>query len=85
MILRKMKFARGKYRFFRSELMGTFADPCGGNLYGELNIPTGYDFIDVEAGAYVSFALTPEPATLLILGLGGLMLRETIRNKYYIE
>lgn len=38
------------------------------------NASIGNDFVAIAAGLDYSLALTPEPATLLLFGLGGLML-----------
>ena len=48
----------------------------GDNYYGEVsNTPTGTGFTAIAAGDGDGYALTPEPATLLLLGLGAVALR----------
>jgi len=42
----------------------------------DYEIPTGYKFVDIAAGELHCFALTPEPSTILLFGLGGLFLRK---------
>lgn len=39
------------------------------------NMPIGH-FIDIACGEYFGLALIPEPASLLLLGLGGLLIRK---------
>lgn len=39
------------------------------------NMPTGY-FADIACGEYFGLALTPEPCTLLLLGVGGILVRK---------
>ena len=48
-----------------------------GNDYHGLvsDTPAGSDFIDIAGEGAYSLALTPESATLLLLGLGAVMLR----------
>ncbi len=46
---------------------------------GILNVPSGNKFIDVAGGIDHALALTPEPSTLLLLGLGGIFLRKRYR------
>jgi alpha-tubulin suppressor-like RCC1 family protein len=45
----------------------------GLNNFGQCDVPAG-DFIAIAAGGWHSLALTPEPATVLLLGMGGLAL-----------
>ena len=45
----------------------------GNNDFGQCNVPTG-SFAAVAGGGWHSLALTPEPATLTLLALGGLLL-----------
>jgi len=46
----------------------------GWNGFGQCDVPAG-EFIAIAAGGHHSLALTPEPATVLLLGFGGLFLR----------
>ncbi len=50
-----------------------WGDNGGGEVSGA---PTGTGFTAIAGGYSDGYALTPEPATLLLLGLGGLMLRK---------
>ena len=45
----------------------------GWNDLGQCNVPSG-SFAAVAGGWHYSLALTPEPATLSLLALGGLLL-----------
>jgi len=45
----------------------------GWDNHGQCAIPSGYDFTTIAAGGYHSFAVVPEPATLLVFGLGALI------------
>ena len=47
----------------------------GDNTEGQATPPGGNDFVAIAAGGFHSLALIPEPATLLLLGLGAVMLR----------
>jgi len=48
----------------------------GGNWYGEVsNVPDGTGFTYIAGGGRNGYVLTPEPCTLLLLGLGAVTLR----------
>ena len=47
----------------------------GRNAYGESDVPAGNNFVAITGGVYHNIALTPEPTTLLLLGLGAVMVR----------
>ena len=50
----------------------------GSNYKNMLNIPVGVAFRDVNLDYGYGLGITPEPATLLLLGLGGLVLHTRI-------
>jgi hypothetical protein len=60
--------------FFNAYRAGTNGR-LSGRPGGQCNIPNENNFIAIAAGETFSLALTPEPATLLLLGLGAVMLR----------
>lgn len=47
----------------------------GRNEFGQSNVPTGNYYVDIAAGGYHNIALTPEPSTLVLFGLGITFLR----------
>jgi len=50
----------------------------GDNGLGACDVPLGNNYIAIAAGSDHGLALTPEPATLLLLGLGAVMLRRKL-------
>ena len=48
----------------------------GYNVNHQCDVPLGNYFIAIAAGKSYGLALTPEPSTLLLLGLGAVMLRK---------
>ena len=52
----------------------------GLNDYGQTNVPTGNNFVSIAGGEWHCLALTPEPTTLSLLALGGLVAIRRRRN-----
>lgn len=53
----------------------------GSNYYGQCDVPAGHDFVALAAYGGHCLALTPEPATLALLAVGGLVLLRRRRRR----
>jgi hypothetical protein len=66
------------YGLTTQELVGTY-DLSGGELVTDLTLnitdATNVTFTGMQSGAIDNLEITPEPATMALLGLGGLMIR----------